>query len=67
MWRHVGGGVSYNEEDVVGVGSRGTYVFRARTSRARHAAAVKRVVRPPGRQGGAWLSWWSARWSCLRL
>jgi len=55
-WRHVGAGVCYNEDAVLGVGSRGTYVFRGwvrRTSRARHPAAVKRVVRPPGPAGRA--------------
>jgi len=48
------GGIRYNQDDVIGTGSRGTYVLRgsvARTSRARHACAVKRIVRAPGEAG----------------
>ncbi len=39
-----------HEEEVIGVGSAGTYVFLGyvrHTSRARHAVAVKRIARPP--------------------
>ena len=53
-WRKVGDSIIYNEEEVIGVGSAGTYVFRGyvrHTSRARHAVAVKRIARPPGKKG----------------
>jgi len=53
-WRRVGESIIYNEEEVIGVGSAGTYVFRGyvrHTSRARHAVAVKRIARPPGEKG----------------
>jgi len=53
-WRRVGESIIYNEEEVIGIGSAGTYVFRGyvkHTSRARHAVAVKRIVRPPGEKG----------------
>lgn len=53
-WRRVGDSIIYNEEEVIGVGSAGTYVFRGyvrHTSRARHAVAVKRIARPPGEKG----------------
>ena len=53
-WRRVGDSIVYNEEEVIGVGSSGTYVFRGyvqRTTRARHAVAVKRIQRPPGEEG----------------
>lgn len=55
-WKACGGAGSvwYDEEAVLGVGSRGTYCFRgsvALTSRARHPAAVKRIARPPGPAG----------------
>jgi hypothetical protein len=51
-WRRVGADIIYNEEEIIGVGSSGTYVFRGyvqHTTRARHAVAVKRIQRPPGR------------------
>lgn len=53
-WRSVGAGIAYNEEALLGCGSRGTYVFSGRvalTSRATHPAAVKRISRPPGPAG----------------
>ena len=53
-WRRVGDAIIYNEEEVIGVGSSGTYVFRGyvqHTTRARHAVAVKRIARPPGDEG----------------
>jgi hypothetical protein len=53
-WRRVGDTIIYNEEEVIGVGSSGTYVFRGyvqHTTRARHAVAVKRIARPPGEEG----------------
>ena len=53
-WRRVGDSIVYNEEEVIGVGSSGTYVFRGyvqHTTRARHAVAVKRIQRPPGEEG----------------
>ena len=53
-WRRVGADIIYNEEEIVGVGSSGTYVFRGyvqHTTRARHAVAVKRIARPPGEEG----------------
>ena len=59
-WRRVGDTIIYNEEEVIGVGSSGTYVFRGyvqHTTRARHAVAVKRIARPPGEEGkgGPWV------------
>ena len=53
-WRRVGADIIYNEEEIIGVGSSGTYVFRGyvqHTTRARHAVAVKRIQRPPGEEG----------------
>lgn len=53
-WRRVGDTIIYNEEEIIGVGSSGTYVFRGyvqHTTRARHAVAVKRIARPPGEEG----------------
>ena len=53
-WRRVGDTIIYNEEEIIGVGSSGTYVFRGyvqHTTRARHAVAVKRIQRPPGEEG----------------
>jgi len=53
-WRRVGNTIIYNEEEVIGVGSSGTYVFRGyvqHTTRMRHAVAVKRISRPPGEEG----------------
>lgn len=53
-WRRVGADIIYNEEEIIGVGSSGTYVFRGyvqHTTRARHLVAVKRIQRPPGEEG----------------
>jgi|TARA_B110000977_G_scaffold25177_1_gene30905 hypothetical protein len=53
-WRRVGADIIYNEEEVIGVGSSGTYVFRGyvqHTTRAQHSVAVKRIQRPPGEEG----------------
>ena len=53
-WRRVGDAIIYNEEEIIGVGSSGTYVFRGyvqHTTRAKHAVAVKRIQRPPGEEG----------------
>jgi hypothetical protein len=53
-WKRVGDTIIYNEEEVIGVGSSGTYVFRGyvqHSTRARHVVAVKRISRPPGPEG----------------